>query len=80
MEITFNLFIKHFDLEGVTMLLVNIDDIIVIKNDPKEKKKYLNNVLQRSLNIGFKQIKVLFGNESGIIKRGHFCITTQICP
>lgn len=39
MEITFNLFIKHFDLEGVTMLLVNIDDIIVIKNDPKEKKK-----------------------------------------
>ena len=32
------LFIKHYDLGGVTTLLVYVDHIIVTKNDPKEKK------------------------------------------
>ena len=32
------LFIRNFDIRGVTPLLVCIDDIIMIKSDPKEKE------------------------------------------
>ena len=32
------LFIKHYDSGGVTTLLMYVDDIIVTKNDPKEKE------------------------------------------
>lgn len=53
------LFIKHFDLEGVTTLLVYIDDIIVIKNDPKEKKKKI------TLIMFCKRVKI---KDSNILK------------
>ena len=34
------LFIRNFDIRGVTPLLVCIDDIIMIKSDPKEKEAF----------------------------------------
>ena len=41
------LFTRNFDMRGVTPLLMCIDDIIMIRSDPKEKEA----LRQESLNV-----------------------------
>ena len=74
------LFIKHFDSGRVTTLLVYVDDIIMIRNDPKEKEA-LWQCLAKEFEIkDLGKLKYFLGIEVAHSKEGIFCITIQIYP
>ena len=66
------LFIRNFDIRGVTPLLVCIDDIIMIKSDPKEKEALRQLLAEKFQVKDLGKLKYLLGIKVAQLKEGIF--------